>query len=42
MTEALDSMDNTLDFITKNINQLSEDIAAMEVDTIEPLKFSGL
>lgn len=42
ITEALDSMDQTLDFMNKNINELCEEIASMDSDSIEPLQFSGL
>ena len=42
ITESLDSLDDTIDHINKKINVLCEEIAAVDADNIEPLKFSGL
>lgn len=42
ITENLESMDETLDFINNKINELSEEIASIDADNIEPLQFSGL
>jgi hypothetical protein len=37
ITENLDSMDQTLEFINKKINNLSEEIMANDLESIEPL-----
>lgn len=37
ITEALDSMDETLDFLSKNINEISEDLICMDAENVEPL-----
>ena len=42
ITDQLDSMDQTLDFINKKIQELSENIIQMDFENIEPLQFSGL
>lgn len=42
ITDNLDSLDNTLEFINKKINTLTEEIMANDLENIEPLSFSGL
>lgn len=37
ITDNLDSMDETLDFINRKINILSEEIAAIDIDNIQPI-----
>ena len=42
ITEELESLDETLEFKNKKINSMWEEIAANDLDNVEPLKFSGL
>ena len=42
MTDNLDSMDETLAYKNRKINDLCEEIAANDLEQIEPLKFGGL
>eukprot|EP00347_Sterkiella_histriomuscorum_P016618 403352497 len=42
ITEHLDSLDETLSFVNNKVNKLTEDISALDIDNIEPIKFSGL
>lgn len=42
MTEHLDSLNETLEFINSKINALTEQIESLDIDNIEPIKFSGL
>ena len=39
---ALDSLDQTLGFVTNKVNSLSEEAAALDAAALQPLKFSGL
>lgn len=42
VTEHLDSLDETLSFVNNKINELTEQIASLDIDNVEPIKFSGL
>jgi uncharacterized coiled-coil protein SlyX len=42
ITDALESLDETLNFVSKKINTLTEEVTALDIDNIAPLKFSGL
>lgn len=42
ITENLDSLDETLTFFNNKINGLSEELMSLDIDNIEPIKFSGL
>ena len=35
-------MDETVTFVNNKINRLTEDVIALDIDNIEPIKFSGL
>ena len=42
ITENLDSLDETLTYVNNKINQITEEVSAIDIDNIEPIKFSGL
>lgn len=42
ITETLDSKDQTLGFLNNKINSLTEEVITLDIDNIQPLKFSGL
>ena len=35
-------MNETLNFVTKKVNELTEEAISLDIDNIQPLKFSGL
>ena len=41
-TEGLDSMDETFNFLNIKINRITEEVIALDIDNIEPIRFSGL
>ena len=41
-TEGLDSMDETFNFLNNKINRITEEVIALDIDNIEPIRFSGL
>ena len=42
LSEALDSLEETLKFHNDKYNKLTEEAIALDIDRIEPLKFTGL